>query len=248
MKRILITGGTGFVGSWMLKIDIQPEPTDIIFANHIGYKNPKLWDQNYDYIIHLAPVPIDDVIKCAQRCNARVLFASSGAVFDKEPDNYGIQKIVAEEKLMKSGLDWRIARMFTFIGHGLPEHLAPMRMLKDAQEHQHITFGYSVRSYLDAEDMANWMWKILLDGEYQSIYNVGSDIPHSVHELADEIKIYYTKYTGDYVWLSGEEFEDRRQYYVPDISRTREDLGVQITIPFEKAVERFVRSYDKNTD
>lgn len=225
------------MGQWM---STQPLPIEdvwqVVSSSHKSYKTDLQYD--YDYIIHLAPVDVDDVIECACRTDARILYASSGAVYDKKPDTYGRLKLQSEDKLLKSGLDVRIARMFSFIGHGLPEHLAPMRMLRAVQAKQPILAGDAIRSYMDAEDMARWLWAILLNGEAGGIYNVGSEESVTMVQLAYEIGKHSSGAT-----IKRGEFKEQREYYVPDTSRTREELGVEITIPFEMAVERFVNAY-----
>jgi nucleoside-diphosphate-sugar epimerase len=235
-KTILITGGTGFVGVALQ--EYPPETDGCIYwvANRKVMK--ELLEQKYDYIIHLAPVSVDDVIECASKTDARILFASSGAVYGGR-NKYADLKRESEEKLLSSGLDVRIARMFTFIGQGLPENLAPMQMLRAMQAGQPMLVGDAVRSYLDAEDMARWLWAILLDGEPGCVYDVGSDVPVTMTQLAAEIG----KYRSGASWIHGD-FPDVRKEYLPNIKPIQEALGVEITILFEQAVERFVKSYD----
>jgi len=238
MKRILITGGSGFVAGWILS-QFDNNQFSVSTCNRKDYELKISGNYlDYDYIIHLAPVPVDDVIKCASKTDARILFASSGAVYDKKPDAYGRLKLQSEDKLLKSGLDVRIARMFTFIGQGLPEHLAPVKMLKAMQAGQPMLCGEAVRSYMDAEDMARWLWAILLDAEPMSVYDVGSDVPVTMGQLAEQMG----KGRSGSSWQAGK-FKEPRKSYLPNIKPIQKDLGVKITIPFEMAVERFIRSY-----
>ena len=248
MKYALITGGTGFVGWYLSHCLIDGKyPAFCWDANRFTYKKYLDVDgrrrllglkQDSDYIIHLAPVPVDEVIECARKTGARILFASSGAVYDKKPDAYGKLKIASEKKLLASGLDVRIARMFTFIGHGLPEHLAPVKMLRSMQAGQPMLCGEAVRSYMDAEDMARWLWAILLDAEPMSVYDVGSDVPVTMGQLAEQMG----KGRSGSSWQAGA-FKEPRKTYLPNIKPIQNDLGVKITIPLEMAVERFIRSY-----
>ena len=99
--------------------------------------------------------------------------------------------------------------------------------------------GSAIRSYLHAEDMARWLWKILLEGEPGCVYDVGSDHPVDMMMLAHEIG----KYSSGATFIRGYDFDEKRETYIPNIKPIMDDLGVEITIPFEQAVERFVRSY-----
>lgn len=244
--RILITGGTGFVGRWMQKFGtIKTGPPYLWpflgeFFLYISSRNnyTEVLKQDYDYIVHLAPVPVDDVIECASRTNARILYSSSGAVYDKHPDEYGLAKLEGERKLLASGLDVRIARMFSFIGDGLPKHLAPAQMVASAKRYGIIQASQSVRSYMDAQDMAAWMWAILFRGKPWTIYNVGSPEPCNMAKLAVEISKHFRASLVEFNGALGP-----RPHYVPDVSQTIKDLGVGFTVTFEESVDRFVRSY-----
>ena len=67
MKRVLITGLPGFVGlsmlGYWLYVGENERPHidfNLVPADRSGYKDALKHD--YDYIIHLAPVDVDDVI------------------------------------------------------------------------------------------------------------------------------------------------------------------------------------------
>src|SRR3972149_9770788 len=110
MSKVLITGGTGFVGFWTAGWS----SLETTVLSHNIYDNFSQWtDMDWDYIIHLAPIPIDRVIECAQKCKATVLLTSSGGVYDSNPTPYFRMKIEDEAKLLSSGLDVKIARVFT---------------------------------------------------------------------------------------------------------------------------------------
>ena len=72
--KVLITGATGFIGSWLQEaLDHQ-----VIMTASRDFV-----DGEYDTIFHLAPTPIEPVIECAQRTGALVVYASSGAVLNQ---------------------------------------------------------------------------------------------------------------------------------------------------------------------
>jgi dTDP-glucose 4,6-dehydratase len=212
--------------------------------NQKTYKNTAWEKSRWKYIIHLAPVPIDRVIECAKRCNATVLLASSGGVYDKTPDDYFKMKIEDERKLLASGLDCRIARIFTTCGRRMKwERYAIGNFIKGAEcgEINVQSYGLVVRSYMYGSDLAEWLWTILLHGQSGGIYNVGSDEPHSTHELAFEIASHFEPRPA--VNIIRKMGPEPRPFYVPDITRAREELGLEIKVPFEAAVSLTVKDY-----
>ena len=103
------------------------------------------------------------------------------------------------------------------------------------------SYGLVVRSYMYGSDLAEWLWAILLHGQKGGIYNVGSDVPHSTQELAFEIAEHYDPKPR--IEISQKMGHEPRPFYVPDISRARDELGLTIKIPFEEAVRRTVEDY-----
>src|SRR5512147_2230868 len=102
MPKCLITGGTGFIGFWVAGWTAM----ETTVLDHHYYDTFDGWDkQDWDYIIHLAPVPVDRVLECAKRCKATVLLASSGGVYDRQPSDYFKMKMADENKLIYSGLN-----------------------------------------------------------------------------------------------------------------------------------------------
>ena len=103
------------------------------------------------------------------------------------------------------------------------------------------SYGLVVRSYMYGSDLAEWLWAILLHGEPGGIYNVGSDIPHSTQELAFEIANHFD--LKPQINIIRKMWYEPRPFYVPDITRAREELGLTIKIPFEEAVKLTVEDY-----
>ena len=235
-ETTLITGGTGFIGHWLGKG---------LRLNHDAYDNSHWRKSRWKYIIHLAPVPIDDVIWCAKNCGARILFASSGGVYDAQPDKYFSMKLEDERKLAESGLDYRIARIFTTCGAEMKwKRYAIGNFIMQAYYVGQIEVqsgGLVVRSYMYGSDLAEWLWAILLHGEQGGIYNVGSDVPHSTAELAFEVANHFEPRPQINI-IPRLQYEPR-PYYVPDTTRAREELGLTIKVPFEEAVRLTVEDY-----
>ena len=242
-KKVLITGGTGFIGFWVAGWNPEFETTVL---DHIYYDNYPHWiEMDWDYIIHLAPVPVDKVIECARCCNATILLASSGGVYDRNPSEYFQMKMEDENKLIRSGLNVKIVRIFTTCGaHMKWERYAIGNFIMQAEAGGSIVVqsrGLVVRSYMYGSDLAEWLWKILLEGLPGGIYNVGSDIPHSTQELAYEVASHYDPVP--LIEIIPKLQYEPRPFYVPDISRARDELNLSITVPFEEAVRRTVEDY-----
>jgi nucleoside-diphosphate-sugar epimerase len=235
IETTLITGGTGFIGNWLGKG---------LRLSHAAYDSSSWRNSRWKNIIHLAPVPVDDVIQCARCSNARILFASSGGVYDREPSDYFRMKIEDEQKLAESGLDYRIARIFTTCGAGMTwERYAIGNFIKQAEQGviNVQSYGLVVRSYMYGSDLAEWLWAILLHGQRGGIYNVGADVPHSTYELAFEIASHFDP--APQINKIQRMENEPRPFYVPDTTRAREELGLTIKVPFEEAVAKTVEDY-----
>ncbi len=237
---VMITGATGFIGYWLGRF----APLKGIGFSRIQYEGTWI-ARDLKYIIHLAPVPVDRVIEYAQRGNARILFASSGGVYDREPDDYFRMKLDDERKLSESGLDYKIARIFTTCGaHMKWSRYAIGNFIMQAEHGGPIecqSYGAVVRSYMYGSDLAEWLWAILLNGQPGGVYNVGSDVPHSTYELAWEISKNYDPMI--FVQKIPKMQPEPRPFYVPDTTRAREELGLSIKVPFEEAVRRTMEDY-----
>jgi len=243
MKYCLITGGTGFIGHWLRRY--CPSDIEITAKNEYEYKFAR-WDMHkWDYIIHLAPVPVDAAMNHIYKKRGRLLFASSGGVYDINPDKYFSMKLEDERKLLASGLDVRIARIFTTCGTEMKwKRYAIGNFIMQAYYTRAIEVqsgGLVVRSYMYGSDLAEWLWAILLHGEPGGIYNVGSDVPHSTAELAFEVANNFEPRPQINI-IPRLQYEPR-PYYVPDTSRAREELGLTIKVPFEEAVRHTVEDY-----
>jgi UDP-glucuronate decarboxylase len=146
----------------------------------------------------------------------RFLLTSSGAVYGPQPADleqlvedyagapptdaigsvYGQAKRVAEQLCtiyrQEHGLATVSARCFAFAGRhlALDGPYAFGNFIRDALYGEVINVkgnGTAVRSYLDGEDMAYWLLFLLFNGEPGGVYNVGSDQPVTIRELAERI-------------------------------------------------------------
>ena len=245
-KRVLITGGTGFVGSW-LKESLR-YTAKVTSVGRDGYEDALKGD--YDLIFHCAHAPIEPVLACAYRGGAKVLFTSSGAVYGplttraKENDltnpktQYAVSKVRDEILLKNSGLDYVIARLFAFAGQGMRDYFAVTAFVNAARAGKEIKVfgdGQSIRSYMYAADLA--LRLLLLMAKVNGIYNVGSERETSICELArmvSDLSIPRTPITS-----TQPDFIDPARYYVPDCSKAHK-LGLKQIHSLEHAVRRMI--------
>ena len=158
---------------------------------------------------------------------------------------YGIAKRAGEHLcalyLDAYGLHTVIARCFAFVGQDLPldVHFAIGNFIRDALWRDEIVVagdGTPLRSYLDQRDLAHWLLTLLEGGSAGRAYNVGSDQPVSIADLAHLVRD--TVAPGKTVRIVGQ-----RQYgaierdrYIPDIERARKEMGLTVQIPLRSAI------------
>lgn len=244
-KRVLITGSTGFFGSWVT-MGLEKR-ANVTMCNRETYKDALM--QQYDYIFHFAPVDIRPVIDCACRNNAKVLYSSSGAVYGRyvapvgENDvamprtEYGSQKLRGEIYLRTSGLDYVIARCFTFAGPGMRDYFAITNFVKAARTGQPLVVynqGKTIRTYLYAADLAVWLINLMAGA--RGTFNVGSERITTIGQLAEMVK---ARGIGVKVEYSDKEFIEPAPYYVPDCSKARA-FGLLQWHSLDYAIERMM--------
>lgn len=187
--NILISGGTGFVGKWMKKM--QPKEVTATYLSRADYEAPTKFEfDRYNSYVHLANINPERMINLAR--GKRLLYCSSGIVYYPEVDSqYRRDKVAWEEWCINSGVDVVIARLFTFFGEGLDDQKAWTQFEKASKANEPMEVwgdGRTVRSYMSGADMARWIWMILLHGKSGEAYDVGSDIPVTMEQLAKDIK------------------------------------------------------------
>jgi nucleoside-diphosphate-sugar epimerase len=223
MAKILVTGGTAFIGYW-LRMN-KPKDTVLYTIGRARYDVMKWYDERWTGIIHLAPTAPTKVLECAKRNNCRVLYASSGIVYHPENEarkKYREDKIRYEQECLDSGVDVVIARLFTFCGERLDDKKAITTFYNAARKGEPLVItgdGTTVRSYMHGSLMAFWLWKILERGETRKAYDVGSDTPITMLALAKHI-IDETMSASPITILGG---KDPMPYYLPeDTAKTKE--------------------------
>jgi len=207
------------------------------------------------------------VLEHAVRVKARrFLYLSSGAVYGRQPAGierleedfrgapdpslagsvYGELKRAGELLCAgfarHHGLETIIARGFAFIGPGLPlsDKFAAGSFLRDSLEGRAIRVegdGTPIRSYMYASDMAGWLWSLLLNGQAGRAYNVGSEGPVSIAELASESALLGTAPLPVAVAKTAQP-DVAPERYVPSTARARSELGLRETVDWREALRR----------
>lgn len=214
----------------------------------------------FDAIMQGTQHVLDHAVACGTR---RVLLISSGAIYGEQSpevshisenashacsstdpaDAYAEGKRAMEMLAVcygrEYGIEPVIARCFAFIGHGLPPHLAIGQLISNALADDRIVItgdGRTVRSYLYAADLAIWLLALACKGRSGVPYNVGSDEAFRLDELAQLIG--NTLSRNNPVTILGRTQSVRRIRYIPDVSRIRQDIGVEIWTDTKTGIKR----------
>jgi dTDP-glucose 4,6-dehydratase len=184
----------------------------------------------------------------------RMLFISSGAVYGKQPSDlshipedyagapeslnplnaYGCAKRQAENLCAvynhRYSVDFVVARCFAFVGSYLPlnAHFAIGNFIRDGLSGGPIIVkgdGSTIRSYLYADDLAEWLWTILMKGKTGQAYNVGSDEAITIVDLAHLVSSSFD--SKPEVFIKGKLASEVNRY-VPDIGKVKNELGVLV--------------------
>jgi nucleoside-diphosphate-sugar epimerase len=153
---------------------------------------------------------------------------------------YGQAKRLAEQMCtiygVARGLDTVIARCFAFTSPHVPLDgpYAIGNFIRDALQSDVIRVrgdGRAVRTYLYGRDMAHWFMTLLTFGAAGEAYNVGSDQPVTMAELAATVASILSP--GKPVVIENSVVDDgTRSTYVPDITKAgRLGLEVETALP-----------------
>ena len=110
--------------------------------------------------------------------------------------------------------------------------------------------GTPVRSYLYLGDLVIWLFKILLEGKTGEVYNVGSDKPVSIKELAKLVasctkRVFQLEKEIEVIVEKKEVFSSASNIYVPSIEKAKKELGLRVFTPLEKAIEKTLFFYKR---
>jgi len=196
----------------------------------------------------------------------RYLLVSSGAVYGRQPpevshvaedfpggpDSFRATSAYAEGKRAaevlaaieadRGGLSVRVARCFAFVGPHLPLdiHFAIGNFIRDAMHGGPIRVrgdGTAVRSYLYTADLAIWLWTLALSETASGPYNVGSDEPLTIRQVAQAVAD--TCAPGVSVQVEGQSREvGSTAPYVPCTRRATVELGLLRMVLLREAILR----------
>ena len=197
---------------------------------------------------------------------ARFLYTSTGAVYGRSsatethipetsnaaPDPLLLQSSYDEAKRMSehlcvaytqgTSLEAVIARPFSFVGPHLPldQHFAIGNFLGAAMAGTPIRIsgdGTPLRSWMYMADLTVWMWTLLLRGERNRAYNVGSEATFSIADAARLTA--QTLHPDLAVEIAGSAREGApMNSYVPSTQRARQELGLRETVDLAEALRR----------
>ena len=204
----------------------------------------------------------------------KFLFVSSGAVYGAQPQNrrkitessigsfdhtdprnaYGQGKRTAEflcsAYQAEFGIEVVVARCFSFIGQDLPlnAHFAIGNFIVDAIEKRDIVVkgdGTSLRSYMDQDDLSNWLTEILRYGKAGESYNVGSDTSISIRDLAYKVRNLLSPKSSVRI-LGDRSMLNNRSSYIPDISKARDHLGLTANTSLDNSIIKCANAHIKS--
>ncbi|TCD01958.1 NAD(P)-dependent oxidoreductase [Pedobacter frigidisoli] len=211
----------------------------------------------------------NNVLDAATRLPAlrKILHVSSHTVYGKNTDEayiketylgtlevnnvnhiYGESKIVAETLCSifrnQFKLPITILRPFAFIGpyHDLEKPWAINNFIRDGILGGPIRIlgnGSTIRSYLYASDMAVWVLKALVNGQVGDVYNLGSNVPISLNDLATKIQTSINP-NIEILSKSSKENYSNVSRLVPETSKTIKALDVQETHTLDDAISRTI--------
>ena len=163
---------------------------------------------------------------------------------------YSISKRAAENLCSsyydKYDLNISIARCFCFSGIHLPldVHFAIGNFVKDASSNNDIIIrgdGKSVRSYLDQDDLTEWIIKILENDSFnKTVYNVGSEESISIKDLAILIKKLSRK-SIDVKILNENNDSYKRTVYVPDCKKIKEKFNLTQKVSLSESILKMMK-------
>jgi dTDP-glucose 4,6-dehydratase len=219
---------------------------------------------NITHVIHLEPYGEEGIFRLFQDSTLKVLYASSGAA-EACDSNYARAKLTGEYLChllrLNHGIDATVARLWSFVGPHLPldSNYAIGNFIRDGLNGGPIIVkgdGEAVRSYMYTTDLAEWMWTILLNGRAGEIYNVGSENAITTGDLAQKIALALKSYRSSrfetwrvYAELNIDILNEQGELstrYVPDTSKTRNELGLTQKVGLDEAIARTIEWNRKN--
>jgi nucleoside-diphosphate-sugar epimerase len=135
-------------------------------------------------------------------------------------------------------------RPFAFIGpyHDLEKPWAINNFIRDGILGSPIRIignGDTIRSYLYASDMAYWILAVLVNGQIGENYNMGSQNPISLNQLAEKVRDSINK-NIEIVSKSSKESYTSLSRLVPNTVKIMKHLNVQETKSLDESITRTI--------
>jgi dTDP-glucose 4,6-dehydratase len=105
--------------------------------------------------------------------------------------------------------------------------------------------GTPFRSYLYAADLAIWLWTILVRGQSRRPYNIGSDEPLTIEEVAQHVMEQF-QYKVFILVLSSPNPSMVLEQYIPGVNQAKIELGLDIWISLDTAIQKTIKYYQEN--
>ncbi|MEA3245930.1 MAG: NAD(P)-dependent oxidoreductase [Gemmatimonadota bacterium] len=170
----------------------------------------------------------------------------TGAADAREPgQRFGAAKLAAERRgnaAVARGVGFVAARAFAVVGPRLPMGgtFAVGNFLADTLAGRPVEVrgdGTPVRTWMHAADLAAWCWTILARGTPGRAYNVGSNEAMTVGDAAGRV----AALADPPVSVTRRAQPDPSaapDRFVPDVTRARTELGLEVRIGFDDALRR----------
>jgi UDP-glucuronate decarboxylase len=199
----------------------------------------------------------------------RFMLTSSGGVYGQQPldieaitedyngmpdpliaqNAYSVAKRTAEHlcALYKNqyGIEIVIARCFSFVGQDLPlkVHFAIGNFIDEALNRSAIHIngdGTPIRTYLDQRDLAHWLCEILYRGRNGEAYNVGSETPITIKELAELVRD--TLAPDKAVIVKSEQNTiNVRNRYIPNVNKAQSQLNLKNNFTIKESILNIIK-------
>ncbi len=255
-----------FIENNILNLDIKKYDFNFIFhlAGDLNKKNHNKLLQ-YDEIVTGSKI-VFDYSKINNK--VKILFLSSGAVygnFEKKiyhknsdtvdfnkvlHNTYAYGKLSAENyakflhSFNKSKI--KIARCFTLVGpyQMIGKGFAIVDFISLAIKDKNIKINSPLkvyRSYMFVADLIIWLIFILLKGEDGKVYNVGSDKPILLLDLAKKI-VKLTNSKSKVIPNRKSLNNEKIQFYIPDIEETKKTFNLDLWTDIDQSIISMVNS------
>lgn len=106
--------------------------------------------------------------------------------------------------------------------------------------------GESVRGLMYGSDLAIWILRVAQDSEPGKVYNVGSNVPMSLGEIAENVRSNFARQlTVKKNTLIP--YGRKKEWLIPDTSKITQEFGLKIYTPAETAIRRSIEWYLQQT-